>query len=518
MLVDGSLLEERIEIELEAGVWTDVSMDAFEQYQFDNGIRGTDIVRRTASPGSFDFVLNNSARNSAGLAGYYTPGHTNARAGFVLGAGVRMAYVYEGITYYKWRGKIDDIQPSAGFPHQRTRVICKNFIRNLQNVMELPVMVANKTAADGVQEVLNKLAVSPADTDLGSCAVTFDAIFDVIKRDSSGLREISRLILGEMGWFFVRGDQTSGEVVTVQGRNARAAKVTPVVPKGAARSGFLLLENGGYFLLENGGRLILNRTETLSLTPRAMNPPGMSAIYNEIVVKTYPRREDSSVVVLYVHPRSIELAPGETLAFSVAYADPEQLAQSVTAAFVSPLVEGIDYAANSSADGEGDDKTSLLEVTVLPGVAAADVTLTNLDGAETIHASLQIRGRGRYAYQAVEAIARDAASIALYGRQRLEIDTSYVSDPAAGKVLAEAILAATKLPKEEVSVLYLEPLMDSQNFFAFLFLEPGERLPIEDESAGIDDDYFVQHFTVSRSENGDLAVVYTLLSERLSTI
>jgi hypothetical protein len=118
----------------------------------------------------------------------------------------------------------------------------------------------------------------------------------------------------------------------------------------------------------------------------------------------------------------------------------------------------------------------------------------------------------------VEAIARDAASIALYGRQRLEIDTSYVSDPAAGKVLAEVILAATKLPKEEVSVLYLEPLMDSQNFFAFLFLEPGERLPIEDDSAGINDDYFVQHFTVTRSENGDLAVVYTLLSERLSTI
>ena len=520
MWVDGSQVDERIEIVFTAGVWEDVSEDAFDYYQFDNGIRGGDILRRTATPGQFEFWLNNSARNSAGLAGFYSPGHENVREGFAKGAEVRIGYVYEGICYYKWRGTVEDILPEPGFPGQRTRVVCKNFIRRLQNVMELPVMVTEKTAAEGVAEIIGKLAVSPAEMELGDCETTYEAIFDVIKRDSSGLREISRLMLGEMGWFYVKGNQRSGEVLTVQGRQTRAVKAIRQVPVGAARSGRLLLENGGYLLLETGGRLVLDQVEALAAEPRGLAPAGVSAVYNEVVVKVYPRREDEDVVTLYEHPRAIELEPGAELVFSVAYADPEQTAQSVTAAsVVYPLVAGVDYGGNTAKDGSGDDVTEMVAVDVLPGVAAADVSLVNLDEENTVYVlPLKIRGKGRYAYQAVEVSARDDDSIAAHQRQRLEIDTAYLSEPATGKALAEAILAVTKTPVSEFSIGYLAPLMSSQHFFGFLFLEPGERLRVEDETTGIDEDYFVQHLTVVRTEQGDLNVTYTLLSERLSTI
>ena len=66
------------------GVYTDVSADVLSDLTATYGISGGGPTDRVASTGSMQFQLNNSASNSAGLVGYYSLGHANARSGFDL--------------------------------------------------------------------------------------------------------------------------------------------------------------------------------------------------------------------------------------------------------------------------------------------------------------------------------------------------------------------------------------------------------------------------------------------------
>src|SRR5512136_1427816 len=80
---------------------------------------GTGPRDRVASSGSLTFALDNSEANSAGLVGYYSLGHPNARPGFRLGIGVRLKLGYDGVLYYKWRGVIDAVRPIPGEAKER---------------------------------------------------------------------------------------------------------------------------------------------------------------------------------------------------------------------------------------------------------------------------------------------------------------------------------------------------------------------------------------------------------------
>ena len=96
------------------GAWTDISSDVLADLSCTYGISGGGANDRVASTGSFTFQLNNSTSNSAGLLGYYSIGHPNCRAGFQLGAIVRLGLTYDGTTYYKFLGSIDSVSPETG--------------------------------------------------------------------------------------------------------------------------------------------------------------------------------------------------------------------------------------------------------------------------------------------------------------------------------------------------------------------------------------------------------------------
>ena len=83
-----------------AGAWTDVSADVLQsdKPRFESGIRDNGATDRVASTGRLTFTLDNSNLNSAGLAGYYSPGHANARSGFSTGIPVRFKVTYDGGT------------------------------------------------------------------------------------------------------------------------------------------------------------------------------------------------------------------------------------------------------------------------------------------------------------------------------------------------------------------------------------------------------------------------------------
>ena len=92
-----------VEVELDgvdAG-WTDISDDVLPPVHGTYGILGNGPTDRVAGTGTMTFTLNNSVSNSGGLAGYYSPGHTNCLSGFEAGIGVRLGVTYDGKTRYK---------------------------------------------------------------------------------------------------------------------------------------------------------------------------------------------------------------------------------------------------------------------------------------------------------------------------------------------------------------------------------------------------------------------------------
>ena len=66
------------------------------------GLSGCELADRVADVGTLDFALDNSAGNSGGKLGYYSPDHANLRAGFGIGMKTRLKVVYGDKTYYKF--------------------------------------------------------------------------------------------------------------------------------------------------------------------------------------------------------------------------------------------------------------------------------------------------------------------------------------------------------------------------------------------------------------------------------
>ena len=72
-----------------SAAWTDVSADVILSRTASYGIQGGGPNDRTAPTGTFKATLNNSDSNSAGLSGYYSPGHVNCRTGFDMNVPIR---------------------------------------------------------------------------------------------------------------------------------------------------------------------------------------------------------------------------------------------------------------------------------------------------------------------------------------------------------------------------------------------------------------------------------------------
>ena len=98
------------------GGWTDVSADVRAQVPIvcEYGIDGQDPTDRVASTGTLSFAHDNSALNSGGVLGYYSPFATVKRTGFNFNIGCRFWLRYGANKRYKHNGKLDVIQPSTG--------------------------------------------------------------------------------------------------------------------------------------------------------------------------------------------------------------------------------------------------------------------------------------------------------------------------------------------------------------------------------------------------------------------
>lgn len=480
-----------------SGVWVNITADVRKEPppHWGRGAMSNEPEKnRVADGGSFTFSLDNGIGNSAGLNGYYSPGHTNCRAGWAPGLPVRLSFSYAGFTKYVWRGAIepDGIKITPGVYGTRdVSVSCIDFMGQLAyHRMDLLAPQTSLTASQAVDAVLSNISIAPLNK---SYILANDDVmpylFDTQSPESTGLGQLYQICASNNAYIFVRGNATDGETLVLDDEAPNFVIPTLTV------TNLLLLETGDQLLLEDGSSVILDNVDQFMFTDSDYEAGSEFTynkyLFNQVTVIIYPRRIDAAATtVLYSLEKATQLGAGESLTFRGTYKDPTGVSPKVNCKdFTYPLVASTDYFAYANADGTGTNYTANMSVTASLGAAEAEFTVTN-NGASAFYfggpsITFQLRGKGIYLDDPVRIVKSDDASIATYGLRPLTLDMKYYDDVANAPALADYYLSLYTTPRYFVDKLVLTANKSVKNMLGFMFVEPFLQSPVSDTMTGI---------------------------------
>lgn len=509
----------KVEMQFDGTNWTDVSADVLAPIQVKQGIQSSDPLQRVANTGVMSFQLNNSAANSAGLLGYYSPGHTNCVTGFDIGLPVRLLMTYDGRTKCKFVGRI----PANGiavFPGElgtRKVGVTVNDWMDMAAKYEilLPQFTTNKRIDEIVPLIIADMPVQPGATSYETGDNTFSAVFDLVRPKTRAMQEFTAVAISEMGYIYITHDWDNYEILKVENKSARNA--TPLATDiiiSTDESGFIRAQDSTYLLQETGDKLVLDETQSawaISETHMAMTTTYNNYFCNRVTAKAYPRQEDTSNQVLFTLQKPLKLDAGETRDnYSVTYKDPSGGAARVTSrAMVDPVAD-TDYTMNTSEDGTGTDLTDDLTVTVTYGTNSATYTLKNDSASDGYITKLQARGKGIYTYDPVEYISSDAASEAAVGVYNKSLNLKYQDDANVAQQFADYIRFNYSQIGTVPETVTIAANLSSLHMWAFLQLEIGASVYVNETVTGIADYYLINGYSFNISQNGHVIFTWYL--------
>ena len=498
------------------GAWTDVSADVLSNLSCTYGINGGGPTDRVAGTGSFTFQLDNSAGNSAGLVGYYSLGHANARAGFDLGVIVRLSLTYAGTTYYKFLGSIDSASPEAGlYRSRRVTVVALDAVDAFARfkLWGLEARI-NNTSSDLVKLLIDDVTntywtlgtgLLGQSTRLGRTAGVGSpntaamvrarsiangqdtyaiALDNTDDRSSTTLSELSRICASELGYSYIKGDTVGGGTFVWESRATRAALSTP--------------------------SYTLSNSMTSLATGRSRNE-----IINHVQVGVTSRDVGSIPEVLYSLQSKPSMQNAETITLFGPYRDPSESRSKIAGLDMIEPVALTDYAMNTLADGSGADVTSSHAVTVYAGANGARFDITNNSGAASFITSLQIRGTA-IRFTPVVAEAEDIASQNTYGANTLSFAMPYQNDAGRGAGAAQYTLSIYSSPSVQSNGVSVAG-SDATRLTQVLAREPGDRVDITETVSGLSARPFVIHQVALSVQGGGKLVTADWLLAPLDT-
>jgi hypothetical protein len=398
----------KLEFELSPGVWTNITADNLPEYpiSWNDGICSLAPLELLAGGGMLEFTLDNGATNSAGLAGYYTPGHANCRVGFAKGIRVRFSLIYGGTIYYQNIYWLEKPMPSPGTWGERI-TSCKAIDwLELMTHTPLPTLAiaTNKRMDELVLLILAALATAPAATSYETCQQILPSAFDADRSERDTVYSVlAKLCRSEFGRIYMQSGATAG-LLRVEDSHFRLANTT------------------------SQGTLdeIMDELEL---------PEGDELNYSQVQVTVTPRRVDEIGVVIASLKSSanIALAPGEERTFALQYTNPAGGGRISARDIVTPIA-GTDYKFGSKQDDVTQDMNDYLDVSLDAGGNDASITIGNTSpkGQYGYLNLFQLRGLGIYSYDQFIASAGEGLPV-------LTFDMPYQSDPLIADSVANYI-------------------------------------------------------------------------------
>lgn len=489
-----------------SSAWLDISADVLQNPTpkvSGIGIMGNSIMDRVGDTGTYTFSLRNGANNIGGVLGYYTPQGANVLTGWETGIPVRLTFAYDGYKkLFYFLVDADGIEVVPGkYDTRRVNVKCSNWLeRAAKHRLSLLGYQTNVRGDQGLQCVLDNMTKKPQSISLSQGAQSFPTMFDITRSNTMAIGEIQKITMSGLDYAYVTGNDTNGETFRYMTRADWLAKAsTAVYPaKNSDFTDSILNETGGTddILLETGDRLLLEHSYSASFTAAADqdNMNTLKILYgknlaNHVKLITYPRRVDTSDVVLWSLETPITIAAGETLTdVTGTYTDPNFSSAKISGINMVVPVATTDYQMWSNIDGTGIDRTAdLVVVANYNGTAEVQYTLTNNNAATSYITKLQARGRGVYIYDPAEKLYDSTTSQATYDVIPLDIQMPYLdgldnlfvyADKTATGAYNGGIL--TQLDRSMLTIEQLTYIVNRDPHFmlAFLFLEPGDGIKL----------------------------------------
>jgi len=468
-----------VEVEFSAGVWTDITADCRESLSGQYGINGGGPADRVASTGTFRFLLDNSAANSAGLTGYYSPGHADCRTGFDLGLAVRVRWTDGVDTVGRGIGAIATIAPQPGkYLEKRTLVECTDWV---DQAASADVVGVETQLAQRADQILTTLLAAftgdpPAATDFDTCDSTFTYALDNVESAARLWALVVDLVASEGSYAYILGDGT----LRLEKRTARGTAAAPVATLDETMHG-----------------LTVGRAK--------------SDIINRVRATAHPRRIDASATtVLYSLDSAPQIDAGGTLRILSAYGDPANGNKKCGGMNMVTPVATTDYAMNTAADGSGADLTAVLSVTANFGSAGVQWVLENTGATTGYITNLQCRGKGIYDYQAIGVETFDQPSIAALGESLSAVNMPYQDDLSVAQGYAEYLLALYATPiSRATSVTFITGdggTLDD----AAMDVDVGDLIALSETVTGVDAQFYVQAISYRYTPVSLLEVTWTL--------
>lgn len=496
-----------------SGAWANISVDVlhnpaprvsgmgFKSHNFD------DVVGEV---GTLTFSLDNSATNSGGKLGYYSPQGVNRRTGWGVAVPVRLSFVYDGHTVYKFYGYIDNdgISVDTGrYGTRKVNVRASNWLKwaSEQN-LALMTYKTNMRIDQGVFEVLQKCTRQPLVVKYNQGNLTFPTLFDGMRPDTKALSELQKLAISELGRIYISGGEEGGEILHIKNKDwitdLSAGDLTALsyVPKKISQeTDKLLLETGDDLLEEGGGFIYLDTPQQMyfkvsdggtsynEINTRDMQVSYGKYMFNRVRLTVYPRTVDASVQVLWSSENYITLAAGETITVRGQYRNnTNPIIKCNGIEMVTPVVT-TDYLMFANSDGTGTNRSADLVVAASFGTAEVELSLTNNNAATSYVTFLQVRGKGVYLNDPTDKVYNSASLVAqpVFGIIPKDLDFPYVAnmqdlftfaDKSEGTMFSGGIFTNYDEPLMYTDSVKIVANMSALGMMSFLYGEPGKRM------------------------------------------
>lgn len=492
---------------LDAG-WTDLADDIISDIEGRWGISGLTPKDRLADTGTLKFsLLNNDGKYSAGEA--------TALAGWEKGIAIQLVLVYDGDNYFRFSGTVEGIDLKSGITGYTTAEV--TVVDWMDYAAEHPIITpplqVDQRADQAIVSILSHMPITPAAQALDDGISTFPTVFDLTRVQSVAYTEFAKLVASELGYLYLRKDQVYGEQLIFENayhRNGLLPLAT--IPGLTSAAGELLKEDGDALLTEAGDFLLLDETEAITF---ADNMTGLGIqhgrnLANRIVVTAYPRKTDTSNVVLYSLGSPMQIGNRQTLTFTGNYTDPSGGRAAGGLDMVFPVAT-TDYTVNTLEDGSGTDLTADAVVTITFGASSASITVYNSSVQSGYITKFQLRGKGVYTYAETEFAAQDENSINQYGYFRNELDQKYQDSLLNGSAAAKTWLYHDRKPRNVIESIKYLANNSSALLRAFLFFDIGSPIKIQETDMAIDSSHIIQNISFVLRKGGLITCTYGLV-------
>jgi hypothetical protein len=383
------------------------------------------------------------------------------------------------LNYAYFTGIIERVEPLAGTLGKRTAVI--------------HVAGAEKQLAQAVVRLAPQINVS-ADT-------VINAVLDSVPLRRPVLKGIA--VLNVVG----NSELDSNTVLATDfGRSLETGHSTFAyvgdtwaegIPASEAIRQLAESERGRFFFNRFGDGIFVNRHRTLlnttSLATFDDSADEVEYAYaadlaNRVTATITPRSIGITNTILWKVDSAQRISPVSGREIIAHYRDDEK--RSIGALTVLPPIRGIDYTANTAADGTGFDVTAYVDVSLLRAdFSAATLNVYNNVGVTVyLQAGMQIRGTPLYLDDPLTIEQTDWTSVTFHGLRTLNFNLPNLNSGEEAEQVARYELVRRATPRGTVRRIRLNTVKHAEPILTLSILE---RITIQDAQTGHDADYFI---------------------------